>query len=456
MSGPHSLLVHLTVRLGHNDQWSCRSRFGPSFSNNPSCSRREQDGESGAKRRSQTLEQETNIKGDEERHKNPARITRAHITTMNPQEQPRPHNGGGSTTSSSSASQTTSSASSSSKAGIFVDRSGSKPLPLSGTRFVVPHLPHLFKKTGTGSSKATSATILRRAGDGSAFSEASAELSGDEDIVVDAWVCSHCSSKNHTRSKGICTICKQVTANPQPMTSEDHRPIARRARRPGRDGPEQQQGTSSSATPRLRGYGEGSSRSWSPPPSHQRRPQQPQQPRRVSLPQVDSSMAPPPSLPNHARSPSPGVVVVPTNPFQQQAAPESELSRTVPRTTSFDSAASSGSRDVVPVVSPTPPHHSTTTLPPSTHSRSHRSASPAFSTTTSVDTPIRSNMSHRHHDPFAPPPYQSSTQARPPNMLRPIQSATAASTPSGKFPHPNHQALTRPKFGQDWEGGTLV
>eukprot|EP00977_Amphora_coffeiformis_P021732 scaffold9795_cov166-Amphora_coffeaeformis.AAC.2 len=307
----------------------------------------------------------------------------------------------------------------STKAGLFVDRAGSKPLPLSGTRFVLPNLT--FKKK-TGSTNTRAATILRRAGKESAFSDqGEAQLSGDEDHVADAWICQHCSSKNHTRSKGLCTICKKVTTNP----NIENRPTAqpRRGRRHERDGGSTDQGTTSA---RLRGYGESSSRSWSPPPSHQRQHEQQQHQQMPSTPDPPQNA---PS-PRQTRSLSPGVV--PLNPFGQVTPQQQQTSspyqppsgphritpepiRTVPRATSFDSA--------FPMA--TPPHQDSLTAAPAASVHSQRSASPAFSATTSVDTPIHSNKSQQ--DPFAPYPHLQHLQQQlqlSKIMLRPIQSAS--------------------------------
>lgn len=147
------------------------------------------------------------------------------------------------------------SSSSGGTAGLFIHRSGSKPLPMSGNRFVVPNLPFLKKTHPTNGT--ASATVLRRAGDNSAFSDQGKELlPGDEDNVTDAWICAHCSSKNHTRYKEICSICKQTKREKTEPASP------RRGRRPHRG-----------HVPEQRAEGQpighhrpiSAARSWSPP-----------------------------------------------------------------------------------------------------------------------------------------------------------------------------------------------
>lgn len=367
---------------------------------------------------------------------------------------------------------------SSASAGLFVHRSGDKPLPLSGNRFVVPTLPFRHKKNHA--NKTSSATILRKTGNhNAAFSDEGRGLSGDEDAVADAWICAHCSSKNHTRKRDFCTICKQP--------KEEKVPIARRGRRQQRDnsnmpalqarqGREGGAPQSSSSSPRRSITAPGSSRSWSPPPVAQRH-------AATSLPpQQQQHMNTSPAAPPRQQQPP---TVVPMNPFDAltQAAPPHHHHHQHPPVVSPSPSYNNSNISAAPFVTPdqtsrtgvvavetvdssdsdeefyspppkaaTSPYQptpttTTTTLPSPTHSaqstpqqqqQQGRASSPAFSCTTSVDTPVHSN---RRQDPFAP-----YSQPKTNAVLRPIESQG-----SGKF-----QVLTKPKFGQDWEGGTLV
>lgn len=347
---------------------------------------------------------------------------------------------------------------SSASAGLFVHRSGSRPLPMSGNRYVVPKLPFL-KKNSAVNNKTSSATILRKTGDMAAFSDEGRGLSGDEDTIADAWICAHCSSKNHTRKREFCTICKQP--------KEENVPIAqpRRGRRQQhrdnnnnlRSGGAPQPSSSSLSSPRRIT----SSRSWSPPPVAQRLaatrsphttapPAAPRQPPTIvpmnpfdaltqgaSPQQQPPVVSPTPSYNNHGSNSTPAACVTP-----DQATSRTRTGVAVETVDSSDSDEEfySPPKAAAPYQQQTTPQPSPTVSARSTpqQQQQSRASSPAFSCTTSVDTPIASN---RRQDPFAPYP-QSKTN----NVLRPIESQG-----SGKF-----QVLTRPKFGQDWEGGTLV
>ena len=368
-------------------------------------------------------------------------------------EQPRPKAGSGDKDDSSAS------------AGLFVHRSGSKPLPMSGNRYVVPKLPFL-KKNSAVNSKTSSATILRKTGDMAAFSDEGRGLSGDEDNVADAWICAHCSSKNHTRKRDFCTICKQP--------KEENLPIAqpRRGRRQQRDnnnnnlpafragGTPQSSSSLSSSSPR-RITSPGSSRSWSPPPVAQRQaatrsphttasPAAPRQPPTIvpmnpfdavtqgAPQQQQPSAVVPPSPSSHNNSSNNGPAAFVT--------PDQTVSRTRTRVAVETVDSSDSDEEFYSPPKAAAPYQQQTTIQPSptgsaqsTPQQQGRAPSPAFSCTTSVDTPITSN---RRQDPFAPYP-----QIKTNNVLRPMESQGSG----GKF-----QVLTRPKFGQDWEGGTLV
>ena len=383
---------------------------------------------------------------------------------------------------------------SSKSAGLFVDRSGSKPLPLSGNRFVVPSLPFM-KKSNNVMTTTNTATILRRTGDATAFSDRGRELSGDEDNVADAWICTHCNSKNHTRSKITCTLCgKSNTHKPTTTPRRGRRPAQRSSPPPPQ--PQQQKATTTPTTTRLE-----HSRSMSPPttspPSHHE--QQPQQQHRQPSPPCNT-----PTPTTIATTPAtrslPGGGIIPVNPF--------DVHQNMVATSPTPAYTSSRADSTVVVVTRTPPDHhhhhhpaallnrslsvdtadsssiensnnssnnnnnmvagTATTMKNSSASvdsqeeppqrqqqqqqHQHRSASPAFSTSTnSVDTPVRSNLAAANRDAFAAPYnyYPEKTKA---GFTHAVPAAAAAADhSSGKF-----QILTRRKFGADWEGGTLV
>lgn len=333
----------------------------------------------------------------------------------NPREQPQTKSDADSTSTASS-----------SAAGLFVHRSGSKPLPLHGNRFVVPNLG--FKKKAAKNAN-NSATILRKTGNQAAFSDHGKGLSGDEDNVADAWICAHCSSKNHTRSRTMCTICKQPRQETSPIA-------ARRGRRQQRVDNEEGQPMPPHASPNHRRISSpGSSRSWSPPPVAQRQ--------TIANPQ-------PAVLAEATVSRDPQAVAL-VNPFDALAfgsagPPPMRDGNRIARTVSVETVNSSDSGQEQGAPSPSTTGYQQQQQPPLSQSTNSsqplrqttippRPPSPAHSTGTSVETPIISN---RRQDPFAPP--------KKANMLRPIESST-----SGKL-----HILTRPKFGQDWEGGTLV
>jgi hypothetical protein len=129
-------------------------------------------------------------------------------------------------------------------AGIFVDRSGSKPLPLSGNRYVVPNLT-FFKKTH---SRNADATVLRRTGDNSAFSDQGKDLSSDEETQLPP-----SKSQNMTNTQG------------QERIMESRQP--RRGRRTQRDNKICEGNKESGGSSRRH---ISAARSWSPPRSFPR------------------------------------------------------------------------------------------------------------------------------------------------------------------------------------------
>ena len=303
-------------------------------------------------------------------------------------------------------------------AGLFVDRTGSKPLPLSGTRYVVPKMP--FRKRGP--TPANSSTILRRTGgEKSSFSDEGKHLSGDEDNVSDAWTCSNCKSKNHTRVRSACTIC-----GAQDSVLKGEGPIAaRRGRRRVATTPEASPQEQDSPTPTpVASKNPVQVLAWTPPASPSKA---------TESPDVES----------------PPGVVIPVNPFEGLSdddlerhsaryarSPPDSIGRSISAASSVDSYDASSfslpvNLDTLKQQRQQQPEK------PLSHGQLRGEESGDLSAA-SLDTPVFSNRTGGGHEPFAPNQHGLET----------------VNSVSGKLMAKDR--LLQVKFGGDWEGGTLV